>query len=146
MAKPTGPRPEIGEFPIDTGTCELEPDPYNSNGWVLRINGVPSSHIDLADPLRLDFEYMRWIASLVDSRWAPSDRLRALHLGGGACSLARRFAASHAKARRGGKPTADETVLQHGEKAGGAANEVLTSRGGCIMRDPRSFHQTGRMA
>ncbi len=100
MVKPTGPRPEIGEFPIDTGTCELEPDPYNPHGWVLRINGVPSSHIDLEDPLQLDFEYMRWIASLVDSRWAPSDRLRVLHLGGGACSLARRFAASHPQARQ----------------------------------------------
>ncbi|MHA7179947.1 spermidine synthase [Arthrobacter sp. MDB2-24] len=100
MVKTAGPRPEIGEFPIDTGTCELEPDPYNPNGWVLRINGVPSSHIDLADPLQLDFEYMRWIASLVDSRWAASDRLRALHLGGGACSLARRFAASHPQARQ----------------------------------------------
>lgn len=100
MAKPTGARPEIGEFPIDTGTCELEPDPYNPNGWVLRINGVPSSHIDLADPLQLDFEYMRWMASLIDSRWAPSDRLRVLHLGGGACSLARRLAASHPQARQ----------------------------------------------
>ncbi|KNC19288.1 spermidine synthase [Arthrobacter sp. RIT-PI-e] len=100
MPRPTGPRPEIGEFAIDTGTCELEPDPYAADGWVLRINGVPSSHIDLADPLRLDFEYMRWIASLVDSRWASTDRLRALHLGGGACSLARRFAASHAQARQ----------------------------------------------
>lgn len=95
-----GPQPEIGEFPIDTGTCELEPDPYNDNGWVLRINGVPSSHIDLADPLRLEFEYMRWIASLVDSRWTATERLRALHLGGGACSLARRFAASHPQARQ----------------------------------------------
>ncbi len=100
MAKPAGPRPEIGEFPIDTGTCELEPDPYSPNGWVLRVNGVPSSHIDLADPLHLDFEYMRWIASLVDSRWPASDRLRVLHLGGGACSLARRFAASHPQARQ----------------------------------------------
>ncbi|WP_104180493.1 spermidine synthase [Arthrobacter sp. B0490] len=100
MARPTGPSPEIGEFPIDTGTCELEPDPYTPDGWVLRINGVPSSHIDLADPLHLDFEYMRWIASLVDSRWASSDRLRVLHLGGGACSLARRFAASHPQARQ----------------------------------------------
>ncbi|WP_104117573.1 spermidine synthase [Arthrobacter sp. B1805] len=100
MAKPAGARPEIGEFPIDTGTCELEPDPYNANGWVLRINGVPSSHIDLADPLRLDFEYMRWIASLVDSRWAASEKLRVLHLGGGACSLARRFATSHPQARQ----------------------------------------------
>lgn len=100
MPRTSGPRPEIGEFPIDTGVCELEPDPYNSNGWVLRINGVPSSHIDLADPLQLDFEYMRWIASLVDSRWGSAERLRALHLGGGACSLARRFAASHPQARQ----------------------------------------------
>lgn len=100
MPRPTGPRPEIGEFPIDTGTCELEPDPYSPNGWVLRVNGVPSSHIDLDDPLRLDFEYMRWIASLVDSRWSPTERLRVLHLGGGACSLARRFAASHPLARQ----------------------------------------------
>lgn len=100
MPRPTGPRPEIGEFPIDTGTCELEPDPYTPNGWVLRINGVPSSHIDLDDPLRLDFEYMRWIASLVDSRWAPTEKLRVLHLGGGACSLARRFAVSHPQARQ----------------------------------------------
>jgi spermidine synthase len=96
----SGPRPEIGEFPIDTGTCELEPDPYSADGWVLRINGVPSSHIDLADPLRLEFEYMRWIASLVDSRFPRTARLRALHLGGGACSLARRFAASHPQARQ----------------------------------------------
>ncbi|MHA7282993.1 spermidine synthase [Arthrobacter sp. TMS2-4] len=100
MAKPAGPRPEIGEFPIDTGTCELEPDPYSPNGWVLRVNGVPSSHIDLDDPLHLDFEYMHWIASLVDARWARSERLRVLHLGGGACSLARRFAASHPHARQ----------------------------------------------
>lgn len=99
-ARGQGPRPEIGEFPIDTGTCELEPDPYNPSGWVLRINGVPSSHIDVADPLQLDFEYMRWIASLVDSRFPASSRLRALHLGGGACSLARRFAASHPQARQ----------------------------------------------
>ncbi len=100
MAKPAGPQPQIGEFPIDTGTCELEPDPYSTNGWVLRINGVPSSHIDLDDPLRLDFEYMRWIASLVDARFPATERLRALHLGGGACSLARRFAASHPQARQ----------------------------------------------
>lgn len=100
MAKPAGPRPEIGEFPIDTGTCELEPDPYSPNGWVLRVNGVPSSHIDLDDPLHLDFEYMHWIASLVDSRWAPSERLRVLHLGGGACSLARYLAHAHPAARQ----------------------------------------------
>ncbi len=100
MARPSRPAPEAGEFSIDTGSCELEPDPYNSNGWVLRINGVPSSHIDLLDPLRLDFEYMRWIASLVGSRWESQDSLRVLHLGGGACSLARYIAAAYPMARQ----------------------------------------------
>jgi spermidine synthase len=100
MARQGAPAPVAGEFPIDTGTCELEPDPYSTNGWVLRVNGVPSSHIDLDDPLRLDFEYMRWIAALVDARWGSSDRLRVLHLGGGACSLPRYIAAAHPAARQ----------------------------------------------
>ena len=61
-----------------------------------------SSHIDLADPLFLDFEYMRWIAALVESRWPrePRPKLRALHLGGGACSLARYFHAAYPDARQ----------------------------------------------
>jgi spermidine synthase len=100
MARQAAPAPEAGEFPIDTGTCELEPDPYSPNSWVLRINGVPSSHIDLDDPKRLDFEYMRWIAALVDARWDPAAKLRVLHLGGGACSLARYIAAVYPQARQ----------------------------------------------
>ena len=85
---PKGGRPEgpvEGIYYIDTGDCELIADQDNSSGWLLRINGVMSSHIDLADPLFLDFEYMRWIAALVESRWPRESRpkLRALHLGGG---------------------------------------------------------------
>lgn len=94
--------PVAGVYNIDTGDCELVPDQDNSTGWLLRINGVMSSHIDLADPLFLDFEYMRWIAALVESRWptAASPRLRALHLGGGACSLARYVHAAYPEARQ----------------------------------------------
>ena len=69
---PKGSRPEgpvEGVYYIDTGDCELIADQDNSTGWLLRINGVMSSHIDLADPLFLDFEYMRWISALVESRW-----------------------------------------------------------------------------
>lgn len=102
---PKGTRPDgpvAGVYYIDTGDCELIPDQDNSTGWLLRINGVMSSHIDLVDPLFLDFEYMRWIAALVESRWPPADRpkLRALHLGGGACSLARYFHAAYPDARQ----------------------------------------------
>ncbi|WP_028265622.1 spermidine synthase [Arthrobacter sp. MA-N2] len=98
--KPNG--PVEGVYYIDTGDCELVADPDNSNGWLLRINGVMSSHIDVAEPLFLDFEYMRWIAALVESKWPPESppKLRALHLGGGACSLARYFHAAYPDARQ----------------------------------------------
>ncbi|MDV8067664.1 fused MFS/spermidine synthase [Rhodococcus sp. IEGM 1366] len=92
--------PVPGVFPIDTGTCELVRDQYSDTGWILQINGVPSSHIDLADPKTLDFEYMRWIAHLVDSERDPKERLRVLHLGGGACSMARYICATYSDARQ----------------------------------------------
>ena len=101
--------PVEGVYYIDTGDCELIADQDNSTGWLLKINGVMSSHIDLADPLFLDFEYMRWMAALIESRWPPSDvsagkpgahKLRGLHLGGGACSMARYFAAAYPDARQ----------------------------------------------
>ncbi len=94
--------PVEGIYYIDTGDCELLQDPDNSNGWLLKVNGVMSSHIDLADPLFLDFEYMRWIAALVESRWPQLDKpkLRALHLGGGACSMARYVHAAYPDARQ----------------------------------------------
>ncbi|MFP5312801.1 MAG: spermidine synthase [Actinomycetes bacterium] len=96
--------PVEGVYYIDTGDCELIADQDNSTGWLLKINGVMSSHIDLADPLFLDFEYMRWMAALIESRWPPSDassgKLRGLHLGGGACSMARYFAAAYPEARQ----------------------------------------------
>jgi hypothetical protein len=121
---PKGTRPDgpiEGVYYIDTGDCELIADQDNSNGWLLKINGVMSSHIDLADPLFLDFEYMRWMAALIESRWPPQPRkggqdggqnggrngvqdgparLRGLHLGGGACSLARYFHAAFPDARQ----------------------------------------------
>lgn len=102
---PRGSRPDgpvEGVYYIDTGDCQLIADQDNSTGWLLKINGVMSSHIDLADPLFLDFEYMRWMAALIESRWPPKGaaKLRGLHLGGGACSLARYFHAAHPDARQ----------------------------------------------
>ncbi|MCQ1993861.1 spermidine synthase [Arthrobacter sp. zg-Y1171] len=95
-----GTGPVAGTYPIDTGTCELVPDSFSSDGWILMVNGVHSSHIDLADPRHLDFEYMRWIVALVESRWRPDASLRALHLGAAACSLARYLAAVYPGARQ----------------------------------------------
>lgn len=103
---PKGSRPDgpvEGVYYIDTGDCQLIADQDNSTGWLLKINGVMSSHIDLADPLFLDFEYMRWMAALIESRWPPkgaAHKLRGLHLGGGACSLARYVHTAYPDARQ----------------------------------------------
>ena len=101
-AAATGPR--AGTYSIDTGTAELEPDPFHPNGWLLRINRVQSSHVVIGQPEELAFEYMRWIAAglqaWLDLPGTPDPaRLRVTHLGGGACSLARHLAHVHPGSR-----------------------------------------------
>ncbi|NLG56544.1 MAG: fused MFS/spermidine synthase [Rhodococcus sp.] len=91
--------PVAGIYPIDTGTCELVADPNDPNSWLVNVNGAPSSHITPDDPGRLDFDYMRWISLVVRERWQPDAALRFLHLGGGACSLARYFAHTYPQSR-----------------------------------------------
>lgn len=96
----------LGSYPIDTGLAEIEQDPYGDNRYILKINGVPSSHVDLDDPGYLDFEYMRWMepaftlgfpTEVFDGR---ARKLRVLHLGGGGCSMARWVAATYENARQ----------------------------------------------
>ncbi|MCY0904112.1 spermidine synthase [Arthrobacter sp. H14-L1] len=96
--------PVAGIYEIDTGRAELIADGDHPDGWLLKLNGVQSSHLDLGDPLRLDFEYMRWIIALVHSHWPvpadrPDEKLRVLHLGGAACSMARYLVAAYPQSR-----------------------------------------------
>lgn len=58
-------------------------------GVTVLVNGVPSSHLDLADPTRLDFEYMQQMAAVLDRAAAPGAPLRVVHLGAAGCTLAR---------------------------------------------------------
>lgn len=84
-----------GSYEIDTGTAELVPDTFLPDAWTLMINGVPSSHVQIGRPDVLEFEYMRWIAAIVeqqvDAHHDPGT-LRITHLGGAACTMARYFA------------------------------------------------------
>ena len=92
--------PAEGRYEIDTGTCELLKDRWQPGAWILKINGAESSHIDIEDASTLDFEYMRWFAALIRPQWSPEARLRALHLGGGACTMARYLADAYPDARQ----------------------------------------------
>jgi spermidine synthase len=57
--------------------------------WTLHIDGTPHSHVDLDDPLYLEFEYVRRLGHLIDLAAPPGGPLSVLHLGAGALTLAR---------------------------------------------------------
>ncbi|MEV0129035.1 fused MFS/spermidine synthase [Dactylosporangium sp. NPDC050688] len=78
----------------DGGVAELRSDDGRPGRWTLLIDGYPQSAVDIADPRRLDFEYMRRLASIVDGVAQPGVPLSVLHLGGGALTMARYVAAT----------------------------------------------------
>ena len=82
--RPPNPLP-IGPVPIDTGTAEVVPD--GPGAVTLMVNGVPSSHLALEDPVRLDFEYLDRMAAVIAA--LPPGPLAAVHLGAAGCALAR---------------------------------------------------------
>ena len=79
---------------VDHGVAELVGDPDRAQGWTLLVDGTAQSHVDLDDPTHLEFEYVRRLGHVVDLIAPPGAPLRALHLGGGAWTLARYLAAT----------------------------------------------------
>jgi spermidine synthase len=79
---------------VASGVAELVADPYRTSAWTLLVDGAPQSHVDLADPTHLEFEYVRRMAAAVDAVAPPARPLRVLHLGGGALTLPRYIAAA----------------------------------------------------
>jgi spermidine synthase len=86
--------------PVELGTAELVPDTDRPGGWTLLVDGVPQSYVDTTDPTFLEFEYMRRLASVVDTAAAPGAPLDVLHLGGGALTLPRYVAATRPGSRQ----------------------------------------------
>lgn len=88
-----------------TGTAQIVPEPGDPSRSTLYVNGVPSSPVHAGpagDVLDLGFEYLQVMAAILDSPLAgpPGAPLAAVHLGGGACSLARHVAASRPRSRQ----------------------------------------------
>ena len=87
------------QFPVDSvdgahGRAELLRDTDRRAAWMLLVDGVPQSHVDLDDPGYLDFEYVRRLGHVIDTATPPGQPLRVLHLGAGALTLARYVAAT----------------------------------------------------
>ncbi|MEU2899206.1 spermidine synthase [Streptomyces sp. NPDC001273] len=79
---------------VDGGLAQLIPDRDRPRAWTLLIDGAPQSHVDLDDPAYLSFEYQRRFGHVVDLVVPPGKPLQAVHLGGGAFTLARYVAAT----------------------------------------------------
>jgi spermidine synthase len=85
---PGGGRPGPG------GRVELLGDLDRPRAWMLLVDGVPQSHVDLDDPRYLELEYMRRLGHLIDLAAPAGQPLRVLHLGGGGLTLARYVAST----------------------------------------------------
>ncbi|CAM5256091.1 spermidine synthase [Streptomyces pharetrae] len=74
---------------VDGGLAQLIPDRDRARAWTLLIDGAPQSHVDLDDPAYLSFDYQRRLGHVIDLAAPPGKPLNAVHLGGGALTLAR---------------------------------------------------------
>ncbi|MGK2349316.1 spermidine synthase [Actinomyces sp. W5033] len=72
-----------------TGVARLE---RREKGVLLLLDGTESSWIDLVDPTHLDFEYQQQMNAVLDVL-LPGVPVRAAHLGGAGCALARAWEA-----------------------------------------------------
>jgi spermidine synthase len=86
---PGGSQPGDGGGPV-----ELVADLDRPGSWMLLVDDVPQSHVDLDDPWHLELEYMRRLGHLVDLAAPSGAPLRVLHLGAGGLTLARYVAAT----------------------------------------------------
>ena len=99
-----------GEIVLDTGSqvVTLVEDPARPGAYLVRIGGTDQSYVDLADPLRLEFDYVQRIADVVDEIAPDGERIRIVHIGGAALTLPRYVTAT--------RPSSAQIVLEPDEE------------------------------
>jgi hypothetical protein len=88
--------------PVSGAEIELLADADRPGGWLLLIDRIRQSYVDLDDPLYLDFEYVQSFADVADA--LPPGPLAVTHVGGGACTFVRYLAAT--------RPGSSQVVLE----------------------------------
>lgn len=84
----------------DGALAQIVPDRIDAGAFELLVDGTPQSHIDLKDPSRLYFDYVRRMGFVVDSLAPAGDPITVLHLGAGALTLPRYIAATRPGSRQ----------------------------------------------
>lgn len=85
------PRPPFEPVEVVTpfATARIESDPRRPGGRTLLLDQHEASHVDVDDPTHLDWPYVRRIGDVIDAFRPAGTAIDAVHLGGGACTLAR---------------------------------------------------------
>ena len=91
---------------------EVQP---SDGGHLVLVDGRPQSHVDLADPTRLVFDYVRRTGDVVDA--LEPGPLRVVHVGGAGLTLARYVAAT--------RPRSSQVVLEPDEELTALVREEL---------------------
>jgi spermidine synthase len=80
--------------------AEVIADPARPASRMLLLDGREAGQVDLRDPRALGFAYMRRIADLIDAFRPAGSGVDVVHVGGGACALARYVAATRPRSRQ----------------------------------------------
>ncbi len=83
----------------DGSLARIVPSAFAS-GWELEVGGTPQSHVDLADPTHLHFEYVARMGAVIDQLGVPGEPVTAIHLGAGAYTLPRYVEATRPGSRQ----------------------------------------------
>lgn len=95
------PRNDTPGVVLDSGLwATIRPDRFNDDCYELVVDGTPQSHVDLADPTRLFYEYVHRMGAVIDLIGEPGEPITALHLGAGAFTLPRYIAATRRGSRQ----------------------------------------------
>lgn len=85
--------------------------------YLLRIDGDDQSYVDLHDPTRLEFDYVRRMGDVLDVHGTPPGPLRVVHVGGAGLTLPRYVAAT--------RPGSVQVVLEPDEAVTALVRERL---------------------
>jgi hypothetical protein len=80
--------------------ASLQPDAWRPGSWILSIDDTPQSHIDLADPTALHFDYIARMGHIIDAAFPAGAAITALHLGAGGLTLPRYVSATRSGSRQ----------------------------------------------
>ena len=80
--------------------ARLDADQWRPGSWVLSIDDTPQSHLDMADPTSLHFEYIARMGHIIDAAFPAGESITALHLGAGALTIPRYIEATRSGSRQ----------------------------------------------